>query len=336
MYSFHLGAEAEKLDDLPAKSRLGFVGVDVDSLHHYYPAQVLGPERFCLETGNVVYERAIPRFLELFDRLNIRGTFFIVAKDSETSLVQHRLREIVAGGHEIASHSYTHLQTFLRLPPDAKAREIAKAEDVLQQASGIRVCGFRAPAWGIDEQALDILERRGYIYDSSIMPTSWLPFLKASYFIKSRGRIGPGDLLGRCRYRHAPLEPYFPDPDHIERKGRRKILELPIAVVPFGRAPFWATVHLTANKWNLFLFCYQSVSRQLRSLHYQCHAIDLLDLEKDHVPPVFQRMFGLRHSLSTRRDLLGRILAHIHANYQLLPARELSKLIGSTAQVSRD
>lgn len=307
---------------MPAARLPGLVGIDVDSLHHYYAGHTPGAGKEERPVENVVYERAIPRYLELLADVGVRATFFVVGQDAEEGLVAQRVREIVASGHEVASHSYSHPQNLARLSFAGKEEEIVRADRVLGDVTGTDVVGFRAPAWGIDEEAMDVLEARGYAYDSSIMPSSLLPLLKVAYSLHSRGRIRPGDLLGKCRYRRAPLEPYFPAAAHVERRGARHILELPITVIPFGRLPFWATVHLLAGNWPFFLCGYRLLSRRARHVNYQCHAVDLLDVEGDPVPPAFRRMLGLRRPLATRRHLLGRILARLARDYELLPARE--------------
>ena len=36
---------------------------------------------------------------------------------------------------------------------------------------GVRPVGFRAPGYAIDETVYTLLEERGYLYDSSLLPT---------------------------------------------------------------------------------------------------------------------------------------------------------------------
>ncbi len=305
------------------KRQVGFVGIDVDSLHHYYLGNSLQSESQ-RSIRNIVYECAIPRYLEMLERVGIRGTFFVVGQDAECPAVQARMREIIAGGHEIASHSYSHPHYFLGLSYQEKEKEIGQAEEILQSALGIRIMGFRAPGWGIDEGAIDILEARGYSYDSSIMPSSLLPLLKMAYVLNSRGKIRPDFLLGRCRYAKAPLQAYRPAAEHIEEPGQRRIIELPITVLPLARVPFWATIHLTIGSWAVFRLMYRWLVMHPQSLHYQCHAVDLLDLDRDDVPSSFRSMFGLRRPFAARQRLLGQILARMARDYDLMPACDVA------------
>lgn len=101
---------------------------------------------------------------------NVPATFYVIG---EIALSHPQLvRDIVAAGHEIGSHSHTHWRIH-RFTPDTFREDLKRSVDALQQVSGQKVCGFRAPtfslttatAWAVDE-----LVRAGLTYDSSIFP----------------------------------------------------------------------------------------------------------------------------------------------------------------------
>ncbi|HKW62497.1 MAG TPA: XrtA system polysaccharide deacetylase [Candidatus Acidoferrum sp.] len=110
------------------------------------------------------------RILDLFDRHNTKGTFFFLGWVA--SRFPALVREVQAGGHELACHSYWHRRvSSLTL---AEFREDVRiSKDAIEQASGVQVCGYRAPSWSIDKSclwALEILGEKGFLYDSSIYP----------------------------------------------------------------------------------------------------------------------------------------------------------------------
>ena len=108
------------------------------------------------------------RILDLFDQFHARATFFFVGWVAERfpSLV----REVHSRGHEVACHSYWH-RTVYSLTPEEFRKDTRDACDVIEQAAGTKVLGYRAPTWSITAQclwALDILAEEGFLYDSSI------------------------------------------------------------------------------------------------------------------------------------------------------------------------
>jgi polysaccharide deacetylase family protein (PEP-CTERM system associated) len=112
------------------------------------------------------------RLLDLADKLNRRGTFFILGWVAERypSLV----REIVSRGHEPACHSYWH-RLIYKLTPAEFREDTLRAKAVIEQAAGVQVFGYRAPSYSITARslwALDVLAEAGFRYDSSIFPIS--------------------------------------------------------------------------------------------------------------------------------------------------------------------
>jgi len=110
------------------------------------------------------------RLLELFDRVGVRATFFVLGwvADRHPELV----RQIAASGHEVASHGYHH-QLLYMLTPEQFREDIRAAKTALENATGEAVLGFRAPSYSVVASSLwvlDILVEEGYAYDTSIFP----------------------------------------------------------------------------------------------------------------------------------------------------------------------
>lgn len=110
------------------------------------------------------------RLLDLLEVAGARGTFFVLGCVAE----KHPgiVRRIVAAGHEIGSHGMTH-KMLTELTPDEMREEARDSRRLLEDLSGSRVEGYRAPSYTISHHtrwALDILVETGYTYDSSIFP----------------------------------------------------------------------------------------------------------------------------------------------------------------------
>lgn len=119
------------------------------------------------------------------------------------------VRRMVAEGHEIASHSDTH-QRLYSLSRSDLAMDLRRARDTLEQLSGTRVWGIRAPMFSISDAVLDHLAEAGYWYDSSF------------YDFKAHDRYG--QLATAI------------DPEQAVVEVRPGLLELPMSRVHIGPA----------------------------------------------------------------------------------------------------
>lgn len=110
------------------------------------------------------------RLLDIFDEFTVRGTFFVLGWVAERH--PRLVRSIAGRGHEIASHGYAHRLIYDQTP-DAFRKDVRLAKDLLEDAAGDPVVGYRAPSYSITPQslwALDVLLEEGYAYDASIFP----------------------------------------------------------------------------------------------------------------------------------------------------------------------
>ena len=110
------------------------------------------------------------RLLELLDETKTRATFFVLGYVAE----QHPeiVREIAAAGHEIGTHGYSHTLIYQQTP-ELFRQELSRAVHGLEDLSGKKVLGHRAPFFSITQKslwALEILSELGIRYDSSIFP----------------------------------------------------------------------------------------------------------------------------------------------------------------------
>ena len=110
------------------------------------------------------------RLLDLFDEFQVRSTFFVLGWVAERH--PHLVKDIAARGHEVASHGYAHRLIYDQTPVTFRD-DVRRAKGLLEDASGCRVSGYRAPSYSVTPRslwALDILIEEGYGYDSSIFP----------------------------------------------------------------------------------------------------------------------------------------------------------------------
>jgi polysaccharide deacetylase family protein (PEP-CTERM system associated) len=183
--------------------------------------------------------RAVEALLDLLERHGHRCTFFLLSDTLQAypQLVQ----EILQRGHEIGVHGHTHTMLTEHTPESFDAE--LKAFMALWEGLGVgaRPRGYRAPTFSLNQAtswALEVLERNGFLYDSSIFPI----------------RAGLYGVPG------APLGVYRPDPGDLTRDGGGGILELPMTVAELGPLrlpvsggfyfrclPFWLSRRLLAS-----------------------------------------------------------------------------------------
>ena len=116
-------------------------------------------------------ERNVARILAMLDEHGVKATFFTLGWIAER--YPAIVRDIVAGGHELASHGYGH-QRASDLEPQAFFEDIHSAKVLLESLGGREVKGYRAPSFSIGasnrDWAFECLARAGYRYSSSVYP----------------------------------------------------------------------------------------------------------------------------------------------------------------------
>lgn len=148
---------------------LNALTVDVED---YFHATAFASAIDMATWGSLDYraERNTHRLLELFASRGVHATFFVlgwVAKRSPALV-----RSIHDAGHEVACHGLNH-QLVYGQSRATFAAETREAKQLLEDASGARVRGYRAASYSITRAslwALEVLAELGFDYDSSIFP----------------------------------------------------------------------------------------------------------------------------------------------------------------------
>ena len=110
------------------------------------------------------------RLLDIFEEFGVLSTFFVLGWVAERH--PDLVRTIANRGHEVASHGYAHRLIYDQTPAAFRS-DVRRAKQLLENASGRQVLGYRAPSYSITPRslwALDVLLEEGYEYDASIFP----------------------------------------------------------------------------------------------------------------------------------------------------------------------
>ncbi len=116
------------------------------------------------------------KLLQLFEEAACHATFFTVGWIAEK--YPKLVRRVAEAGHEIACHSYLHRLVYSLSEVEFK-QDTKRAKELLENASGGAVYGYRAPSFSITVDSLwafEVLAELGFTYDSSIYPIEHLNY----------------------------------------------------------------------------------------------------------------------------------------------------------------
>jgi peptidoglycan/xylan/chitin deacetylase (PgdA/CDA1 family) len=108
----------------------------------------------------------------LLEERELKATFFVPGHTIESFPAE--TEAILAAGHEIAHHSYAHVDPSGQDPGEERA-DMERAWRVLE-GLGVTPLGFRSPSADLSESTLGLIEELGFRYDSSLMTDDYTPF----------------------------------------------------------------------------------------------------------------------------------------------------------------
>ncbi|MBI2102596.1 polysaccharide deacetylase family protein [Candidatus Woesearchaeota archaeon] len=289
------------------KRTLATIQVDLDGLWtnlSYYGHDVsISPD--------ILFETAVPRYLELFREFGIKATFFVIGRDTADPLKRELLKRIYDEEHELANHTYSHPFGLRKCSLEQKKKEILEGEKALLMITGRKPVGFKAPGYDIDTEVLQILHGSGYRYDSSYISTFVYPIIM---------RLNTWFKGGVLRT-HGPRWHWFlkkNKPYVVASNRRGKLLEIPCTVMPLLRIPIHATFIV---KLGFFYFkIAHSLVRLLKiPLNYEFHAADLADEIHD---PRLGHLIGI--PLEKRLQLFRRMLQELTKHHTFVTSAEFA------------
>ncbi len=110
------------------------------------------------------------RLLELFEQKQAKCTFFTLGWVAERC--PNLIKAIVDQGHELASHGFAH-QRATEMTPEQFLADVSKSKQILEDASGQAIIGYRAPSFSINDSntwVYEVLAELGFEYSSSTYP----------------------------------------------------------------------------------------------------------------------------------------------------------------------
>ena len=136
----------------------------------------------------------IPQILEILKNEDVKATFFIVGQWAEK--FPDKVKLIAQEGHDIASHSYSHLRMGA-LTEEKIRSEIIECGKTLAELSGKKIDLFRAPYGDYNNDVVNIARELGYYtIQWDVDSLDWKPDISREYIIERViSRTKPGSII---------------------------------------------------------------------------------------------------------------------------------------------
>jgi hypothetical protein len=305
------------------------LSLDLDNLWSYMKTHGdLGWESFPSYLDIVV-----PRVLQYLAEQKLTITFFIVGQDAALKKNHAAIQSIVAAGHEIGNHSFYHEPWFHRYTKAQIEADLGMAETVLFQVTGEKPVGFRGPGYSLSETSLEVLEKMGYRYDASLLPTFIGPLARLYYFMTSSFTSIEKEkrdlLFGSFRDGLRPIRPF-----RWRLKKNDEIcpglIEIPVTTMPIFRVPFHVSYLLFIRNYSkqlaIYYFKFALLLCRLTNTHPSLllHPLDFLGCNDITELSFFPAM---NKPAEEKIEFVQEILRIYCSVYQIVPMKDYAETI---------
>ncbi len=275
---------------MPEDRPPGTVHIDLDGAKHIFAAH--GWE-YPLDRDDL-FLSGLEAALDFLGRARVCATFFVIAEDLGDPAKREALGEVVACGHELGSHGWSH-RRLSGLGAAELDREIADSRKAIEDGLGVSVRGFRAPGFDLDRAVLERIAEAGYAYDSSLHPSR-----------------GGARRLGVDRI-----------PAHPHRPLAGPLLELPLPGHGGLPLPFHPSYALVLGKW-YFGTGLRRFARQRAPLVLLFHLTDFARPLSEGIRGPAQRLFTISHrSQPDKLDSCSGMLNLARERFRLVATSEI-------------
>ncbi len=291
--------------------RICAVSVDLDEIDNYFDIHGLPRLSDDSPVRHLVYEVALERMRAFAAERGIALTLFAIGRDLKREANAEGLLALSKEGHVVENHSFNHRYDLTQFDASVMAHEVEDGARIIEEVTGRRPVGFRAPGYTVNERLFDVLDTLGVRFDSSVFPCPWYYAAKGAAMGAMRlgGRVSRA-MMGSPWVLRAPMRPYRPGEvwfEEAERKTEgRSFVELPVQVTRGLRLPLIGTSLALAGARGARWLMRGCVGEELVNL--ELHGIDFLDV-KDGLGELATHQPELRIPLEARLEALGGALA---------------------------
>ena len=151
-------------------------GVSVDQVRTTLPEDFFGTRVYLTFDDGPSHNTE--KILDILKKHNVRATFFVNGKASESTELEPLYRDIAEDGHALGMHSYSHKYSEIYSSREAFETDLDKIHSLIYNETGIDTMLYRFPGGSANtvsrqpmSQFADILHSHGYeYYDWNIYP----------------------------------------------------------------------------------------------------------------------------------------------------------------------
>ena len=306
------------------KKKLSLASMSLDLDDQWSYMKVHGDEGWNLYPSYL--DIVVPFVLDLLDELNIKITFFVVGQDAAFEKNHTILRSILKRGHEIGNHSFHHESWLKTYSKEKIEKEIILAEEAILKATGYKTKCFRGPGFSWSNDLLEVIQKRNYKFDASILPTYISPLMRMYYFWNSKltkeERKSRKELFGSYKEGFYPVKPF-----NWKLSNDQTLLEIPVTTMPLFKIPFHLSYLLYISSYSIWAMkAYLNLSLRLCKLTKTSPSILLhpLDLISGDKVPQLTFFPGMNIPTQNKVEVFKYVLKRIKKDYSILPMLEFA------------
>ena len=156
-----------------SKEILVSFGIDVDAVAGWLGSYGGEDSPDDISRGLFAGEVGSVRLLNLFEKHNIKTTWFIPGHSAET--FPEQMQAVADAGHEIGLHGYSH-ENPIAMTPEQEEAVLDKSIELITQLAGKAPTGYVAPWWEFSNVTNELLLKKGIKYDHSLMHNDFTPY----------------------------------------------------------------------------------------------------------------------------------------------------------------
>jgi peptidoglycan/xylan/chitin deacetylase (PgdA/CDA1 family) len=149
------------------------IGIDIDAVAGWLGSYGGEDSPDDISRGMFAGEIGTMRLLKLFEKYDLRTTWFIPGHSIET--FPEQTKRIVDAGHEVGSHGYSH-ENPVAMTPQQEREVLERCVELIEKVTGRRPVGNVAPWWEVSNATNQLLLEFGYKYDHSLQHRDFTPY----------------------------------------------------------------------------------------------------------------------------------------------------------------